>query len=883
MPHRKLGWLLTLLFLLALHGFVSAQTTVSLQLSADTVSASTVTTATATVTTAGSPAKVGIVDFFDGKQVVSSVQIIGIASSYGAIGTASFRKVFAPGTHTLKAVYRGTLTIPAATSSPAVLTVTGTHAVDSGLQYAGTTDLSNHGLWDYTTSFALGDINNDGTPDLLFPHFNEDELAIALGNQPTPGTFTVTPPFLVNGSPEADQVVTADLNGDGLLDIVVVHSYANFASVYLATAPGVFAAPTSISSFGLNAPFGSFAVADINGDGLPDIVQISATISTPMTVVTWFNDPAHPGTFSPPNAAIITSKYFSGRLQMADMNGDGLMDLVTAPTFLLGSQYTSVAVLLNDPSSPGLSWNFAVYDLPVNSRNFAVADLNGDGLPDVASDSGSGSLFIQLNDLSHPGTLLPPQEYPAPGAMQNTDMFAIAAGDVNGDGIPDIAIADANNHFLVFNGNGDGTFTPGTPITISPTPLAYPQLYFAWRGDVIGIADLDGDGFGDVVLNQATQNSVQVYRHAATPGALVQTATDISVSTTSLYQGQPFTITATETAATGNMTGTVELFELIQNGNFIHDQSIAIVPISAGTVQFTVANATVGAHQYALVFHGDATFAVSQSAVAEITVLPIPPSTTTLTVTPNPGDPFDPETLTATVKTTMTNPVTVFSGTVQFYEGATLLGTSNISSTGVATLAYTFPLGAHILTAVFNGCPQALPSTSAPVTLQIIPPDFSLSLTPESVSLQTEHHAYLTLTAQSIARFRGDLSLACANLPAHASCTFSPQPLYLPAGDSASSQLILDTDDVHLYVFNRNYTAPVLCFLAMPLLLFNRSRRKLALVLSFATLTFLSAATGCSGKIPAHTAPGTYTIQINAQSTNSPLNHTVALTFTITP
>ena len=149
---------------------------------------------------------------------------------------------------------------------------------------------------------------------------------------------------------------------------------------------------------------------------------------------------------------------------------------------------------------------------------------------------------------------------------------------------------------------------------------------------------------------------MQVYRHAATPGALVQTATDISVSATSLYQGQPFTITATETAATGSMTGTVEFFELVQNGNFVRDQSIAIVPISAGTAQFTVANATVGAHQYALVFHGDGTFAVSQSAIANVTVLAIPPSTTTLTVTPNPGDPTDAETLTATVKTTMTNP-----------------------------------------------------------------------------------------------------------------------------------------------------------------------------------------------------------------------------------
>ena len=388
MPHCKIRWLLTLLLLLTLHRFVSAQTTVSLQLSADTVSASTVTTATATVTTAGSPAKVGIVDFFDGKQLVSSVQIIGIASSYGAIGTASFRKVFAPGAHTLKAIYRGTLTIPTAASSPAILTVTGTHAVDIGLQYAGTTDLSNNGLWDYANSFALADINNDGTSDVLFPHFNEDELAIAIGSQLTPGTFTLTPPFLVNGSPEADEVATADLNGDGLLDIIVAHSYANFVSIYLATAPGVFAAPTSISSLGLNAPFGSFAVGDVNGDGLPDIVAVSSTISTPITVVTWFNDPAHPGTFLAPTATVITSKYFSeNRIQIADMNGDGLMDIVTGPVYPLPENYDSIAVLLNDPSSPGLNWNFALYDLPGGSQNFTVTDLNGDGLPDVASDS----------------------------------------------------------------------------------------------------------------------------------------------------------------------------------------------------------------------------------------------------------------------------------------------------------------------------------------------------------------------------------------------------------------------------------------------------------------------------------------------------------------
>ena len=148
---------------------------------------------------------------------------------------------------------------------------------------------------------------------------------------------------------------------------------------------------------------------------------------------------------------------------IGDLNGDGKSDLAVA-----NEHSDNVSVLLNttafSPSGAfGPATNFAVGPSP---RSIAVGDLNGDGKPDlaVADSSNSGSVWVLL------GTGV--------GAFSSATDFAAGAnpysaviGDLNGDGIPDLAVANRSNHNVsIFLGVGTGSSAP-RPIPRGKLPV----------------------------------------------------------------------------------------------------------------------------------------------------------------------------------------------------------------------------------------------------------------------------------------------------------------------------------------------------------------------------------------------------------------------------
>jgi len=119
----------------------------------------------------------------------------------------------------------------------------------------------------------------------------------------------------------------------------------------------------------------------------------------------------------------------------------------------------------------------------------AVADFNGDGKPDVVvGNQGDGTISVLLN--KGDGTLLPAVNY-STGSVENP--YAIAVGDLNGDGKIDIVTGGSGistGELAVFLGNGDGTFQAGG---------VYPSV--SENPNAIAIADLNGDGKMDLVVN----------------------------------------------------------------------------------------------------------------------------------------------------------------------------------------------------------------------------------------------------------------------------------------------------------------------------------------------------------------------------------------------
>ncbi|MGB9455823.1 MAG: FG-GAP-like repeat-containing protein [Bryobacteraceae bacterium] len=336
-----------------------------------------------------------------------------------------------------------------------------------------------------TTSFAVGDLNNDGKLDLVISLLADLTIVVALGNGD--GTFTELPQpdqFNYANGP----VALADLNGDGKLDLILapslVYQYVDAGvNVALGNGDGTFLPATYFDA--LNVPgYATVAVGDINGDGIPDIVTAGGTIL--------FGDGN--GGFPTREDYIIDG---SGSVMLADFDGDGKMDIIVGtgnPTFLSGIGkptypfiIPTAAVLFGQGEATFLA--APVVRTGVNPL-IAAADFDGDGIPDMAVADAFGNLTILKGKGN--GEFSPVFVYNSPA---NVFPSTLAVADFNRDGKPDVAMFVANSDVLVFLGKGDGTFA--APLVV-PFPAA---TYYGPGSDYLGVVDLNGDGIPDLVVS----------------------------------------------------------------------------------------------------------------------------------------------------------------------------------------------------------------------------------------------------------------------------------------------------------------------------------------------------------------------------------------------
>jgi hypothetical protein len=325
---------------------------------------------------------------------------------------------------------------------------------------------------------TVADVNGDGRPDLIVGNLFDTRLSVLLGN----GDGTFGPPRFTPALPSSGGIVSvADVNGDGIPDLIVANPTAGDVSVLLGKGDGTFQPPRSIpagtSSF---SPLeGQVAVADVNGDGKPDLITTNYTGGT-VSVLPGNGD----GTFQPQQTFDVGP--YPGVVAVADVNGDGKPDLIVT-----NKQDNTVSVLLNTTVPGATSFSFAAQQ-PVAAGlgpyALAVADVNGDGILDLVVTDGNRTttpgtrVSVLLGDGK--GSFQPARTF-APGGSFN----AVAVADVNGDGKPDIVFThETGDTASVLLGNGDGSFTAvsaANGVEVRDTPY---------------LADLDGDGTLDAVI-----------------------------------------------------------------------------------------------------------------------------------------------------------------------------------------------------------------------------------------------------------------------------------------------------------------------------------------------------------------------------------------------
>ena len=332
----------------------------------------------------------------------------------------------------------------------------------------------------------IADFNGDGLPDVALELDGPASVISILLNDPAhPGQFL--PGQTVAAGLALRNVLAADLNGDGILDLTWNTTAINQMGNYYypdeiafgdPAHPGQFLSPVTIQSAGFFT-----AVADMNGDGLLDLVGTDG--ENPYIL---FNDSQYPGQFYDFATFPLTTGAFAFGVSVADMNADGLPDLVFSYSNDSPSG-SDAAVMLNDPANPGQLLPSAHYPEAIAGAGIVLADFNHDGLPDMATTSYFGSVAVLLNNPDAPGHLLNPSVYQAGNP---NSAYSLQVANFRSTKTLDLVVG---NDLLPADPAHPGHFLAAQTLPF-PT-LTYPPYPFA--------ADLNADGYADNVFINPTQ------------------------------------------------------------------------------------------------------------------------------------------------------------------------------------------------------------------------------------------------------------------------------------------------------------------------------------------------------------------------------------------
>jgi hypothetical protein len=311
------------------------------------------------------------------------------------------------------------------------------------------------------------DFSGDSNPDLIVTGAGSNSMAIALGD----GTGNFQFQFIPNGI--TGLMATADFNRDGKLDVILVGQGGGLF-LFLGNGDGTLQSPIAIN----NAPGGIFLTglitADVNGEGIPDVVVVNNAAGGPLSVMLGKGD----GTFA--NPVSYTVGDFPESVAVGDLNRDGHADLVVAlntgrAVVLLGNGDGTFQPAINFGSS-GSGGNVAV----------AVADLNGDGYPDVliANSIGLGTMTVLFNQgSSQPGSStvsLSSSLNPA-ASSQAITLTANAAPTNGGSVVPTGTVTFRDGSTTI----GTSTVSSGTAsLTLSAISVGTHNLTAVYSGDI---------------------------------------------------------------------------------------------------------------------------------------------------------------------------------------------------------------------------------------------------------------------------------------------------------------------------------------------------------------------------------------------------------------
>ncbi|MFZ4524039.1 MAG: FG-GAP-like repeat-containing protein, partial [Chlorobium sp.] len=324
------------------------------------------------------------------------------------------------------------------------------------------------GPWSVTSA----DVNGDGKLDLIVANGFSNTVSMLKNNGD--GTFATKVDYATGSSPTS--VTSADVNGDSKLDLIVANLQSETVSMLNNNGDGTFA--TKVDYATGSGPY-LVTSADVNGDSKLDLIAANIYSNT-VSVLNGNGD----GTFA--SKVDYSTGSYPSSVTSADVNGDGKLELIVA-----NADSNTVSVLNNN--GDGIFATRGDYLTGYWPRSVTSADVNDDGKLDlIVANWDSYTVSVLKNNGD--GTFATKVDY-ATGYSPNS----VTSADVNGDGKPDLITANLySNTVSVLNNNGDGDFASKVDYATGSYPSS------------VTSADVNGDGKLDLIVANQSSNTVSV-------------------------------------------------------------------------------------------------------------------------------------------------------------------------------------------------------------------------------------------------------------------------------------------------------------------------------------------------------------------------------------
>jgi FG-GAP-like repeat/Bacterial Ig-like domain (group 3) len=323
---------------------------------------------------------------------------------------------------------------------------------------------------------VAGDFNHDGNTDLAVLNAGSGNVSILVGQGN--GSFTGLRTESVGSSSgiSASSIVAIDLLSNGQIDLAVGNTSNNNVAVLIGNGNATF---QPVENYAVTGGPAYLAVGDFNRDGKPDLaVTQSSGNSVSLLINNTLPTPVPGGlNFTAPHILDNGHGNMAVSVAVADFNGDGNPDIAAAYF-----EDNSVRVLLGRGTT---TYNTAA-TYPVGKQPYWIAagDLNNDGYPDlVTANTTDGSISVLMNKADGSGTFNAAQTYKV-----GTLPFQVAIGDLNGDGIPDIAVANyGDNTVTVVYGPLNAPFQTiqSLPTCTNPYGVAIGDFRHSGQNDIV--------------------------------------------------------------------------------------------------------------------------------------------------------------------------------------------------------------------------------------------------------------------------------------------------------------------------------------------------------------------------------------------------------------